>query len=553
MLREALWPHRDEIAPRLWAALQSAGNADARVLSLASALAHLAPEDKLWGECSDRAAQALVKVAPELLDLWLELLHPVGNRLTLPLAAIFRTRGGPESLQELATRSLIAYARDDPRLLAGLLLDASPKAFRSLFPAIQGSASKVEDILRAELTRPAENAWRDMPLDPSWKQTEPALNEVFRSAHGRLEERFASCQTMPLDVFGRTAEVLRESGYRPVRLRPFVSSGAVRVAGVWCRDGKPWRLARDLAADALRSVDADNQAHGFIPVDVAGYIANADGGSPVVRYAALWVQGSHGDGSRMYIGLSEDDLNRVHDELSKQDLAPRTYQMLNTPGESPRISGIWGRPATEGVATLAARDLFESHFTTSRVRRGDEVLLDVSIGTVERRPPVRERARIAAERATKRLKTVSSDREALKMRAMAELTLDEPAKALEDLSVSIGTDNDAAECLPYRAIARARLGSRREALADLQTLHDAYVPADLERCIAAVVAAELGDEVAKAFEPIESAIARDPQNPEVVYQAARAYSLASKPVGTRNPMQGKQLAARAGPAFEPDP
>ncbi len=104
-----------------------------------------------------------------------------------------------------------------------------------------------------------------------------------------LAERFAFCQTMPLDEFLATAEALRKSGYRPVRFRPYADGTVTRVAAVWTRDGRNWRLASGLTADEVRNQDEKNRTEKFLPVDVAGYVTTADG-QPAERYAALWAE-----------------------------------------------------------------------------------------------------------------------------------------------------------------------------------------------------------------------------------------------------------------------
>ncbi len=71
----------------------------------------------------------------------------------------------------------------------------------------------------------------------------PRLTGRIESAQGILAERFAFCQTMPIDEFLATAEALRKSGYRPVRLPPYADGHVVRVAAVWIRDGRKWRIS----------------------------------------------------------------------------------------------------------------------------------------------------------------------------------------------------------------------------------------------------------------------------------------------------------------------
>ena len=48
-----------------------------------------------------------------------------------------------------------------------------------------------------------------------------ALATQIEAAKGMVAERFAFCQSMPLDQFPAIREALRSSGYRPTRIRPF--------------------------------------------------------------------------------------------------------------------------------------------------------------------------------------------------------------------------------------------------------------------------------------------------------------------------------------------
>ena len=137
----------------------------------------------------------------------------------------------------------------------------------------------------------------------------------IESAQGILAERFAFCQTMPLDEFLTTAEALRKSGYRPVRFRPYADGQVVRVAAVWTRDGRNWRISSGLTADEVRQQDERNKKDEFLPVDVAGYVATENAGKPADRYAALWVEKSGDDDARMYVGMTAEQETEVQTRL----------------------------------------------------------------------------------------------------------------------------------------------------------------------------------------------------------------------------------------------
>src|SRR4029077_10919899 len=122
--------------------------------------------------------------------------------------------------------------------------------------------------------------WDDPPLILSWSKADASLASRIESAQGILTERFAFCQTMPLDEFLTTAEGLRRSGYRPTRLRPYADGQVVRVAAVWTRDGRNWRISSRLTTNEVRQQDERNRKDKFLPVDVAGYVTTDSGGKP---------------------------------------------------------------------------------------------------------------------------------------------------------------------------------------------------------------------------------------------------------------------------------
>ena len=72
-----------------------------------------------------------------------KILRPIRARLVGPLGAIFRDPSRPESDRNFATNLLADYAGDNPDALAGLLMDAEPKAYQ-IFLAGRASAG-IED------------------------------------------------------------------------------------------------------------------------------------------------------------------------------------------------------------------------------------------------------------------------------------------------------------------------------------------------------------------------------------------------------------------------
>ena len=144
-------------------------------------------------------------------------------------------------------------------------------------------------LFREEIAKIPTFSWSDPPLDPSWTKPDAALAGKIEEAVGLLAERFAFCQTMPLGGFLAIAEGLRQSGYRPIRFRPYADGQVVRVAAVWNRDGRKWRIADDQTADGISEHDAMNPQGGHHSPWMSPDIRRSGAvGSPADRYAALW-------------------------------------------------------------------------------------------------------------------------------------------------------------------------------------------------------------------------------------------------------------------------
>jgi hypothetical protein len=176
VIRDALKPHRETLVPKLWATLDSAQPGDVTLLPAASALADYEATSPRWESVGGKVAQALMRVNPVYLGPWLDTLRPVRTPITTPVAAIHRNA-------------------------ANRLMDADPKEYAACFPIAQYHESVTSQLLLAEIDKKLMPSWNDLPLDPSWTTPDPTLTGKIESAQGMLTERFAFCQTMPLDEF----------------------------------------------------------------------------------------------------------------------------------------------------------------------------------------------------------------------------------------------------------------------------------------------------------------------------------------------------------------
>jgi len=588
VVRDALRIHRATLTPKLWTIVESAKPGDARLLPAAGALASYAPDDGKWEAAGDKLARALVAVDAIVLGPWIEALQPVRGKLTAPLTAIFQEKERTESEHKLATSILANYASDDPARLAELLMLADPAAYVRLFPVAEKSAARALPVFHAELAKRATYSWNEPPLDPAWTKPDAALVSRIEAAQGMLSERFAFCQTMPLEEFLASAEALQRSGYRPVRLRPYADGRAVRVAAVWVRDGQKWRIASGLSAASVSALELRLQAGSgpaqagtptqatlagvpasagpevvtanaagpaqagtptpaltpirFIPVDVAGYVATDTDGKPIERYAALWVERSADDAARRYVGLTADQESELQERLKDEKLIPRArHAMVGSNGRT-AYCGVWGKSPAALITGETSRDQFEGNFEQTQSILGDQLLIDLAISPASKPRSIRDQAQAALEKAARKLKTKPDDLDARFSRAMAHFRLGQNQKALDDLQVVIGKNPQAIAAEEYRLLALARLDKKQDAQSELAKFQQEETTERSKLYLAAAVAAELGEATDKAFASFEAAIQKEPDDADLRHDAARAYSLASQAVTRTDKAKGRQLA-----------
>jgi formylglycine-generating enzyme required for sulfatase activity len=383
VIRQFLEPHRKTLTPKLWEAVAKARPADDLILPAASALALFDPDSPSWAGSGAKVAGALVRVNPIHLGGWLKALRPVRTRLTVLLAAIFRDRQRPETERTLATTILADYASDDPGLLADPLMDAEPSAYSTLYPVAEPLKHQTTPLFLAEIRKTPRPDWEDAPLPLSWAAPAPALVRRVEAAEGSLGERFAYCQTMPLDALLTTVEDLRKSGYRPTRFRSYADGTVVRVAAVWTRDGRDWLCSSGLTADEVRRLDQTKQGENYLPVDVAGYIISNSDGQPAERFAALWVKRMRPEEkARVYVDVPPERHEPEQDKLKAEGFAPSTLQAVLGPDGQTKYSGVWVQSKGDWNLTW---DQTETTLATNIASRTSTVLSDIAVSAPESR------------------------------------------------------------------------------------------------------------------------------------------------------------------------
>jgi formylglycine-generating enzyme required for sulfatase activity/serine/threonine protein kinase len=159
VLIDALRRHNQRLLEKLWGVAEQPGkDKEQRRLAAACALASYDAENPRWGDIRKQLADDLVNVPAVYLGTWLASLRPVRDKLTPPLAVIFKDAKRRDSERSLATGILADFAGGSPDLLAGLLLDADDKQFGVLFTKLKEHGAAGSTFLVAELDKPAPAA-----------------------------------------------------------------------------------------------------------------------------------------------------------------------------------------------------------------------------------------------------------------------------------------------------------------------------------------------------------------------------------------------------------
>jgi serine/threonine protein kinase/formylglycine-generating enzyme required for sulfatase activity len=547
VLRDALKSHRNELSTKLWAALDAAKPGETALLPVAGTLASYDPENSKWETVAEKVAGGLASVNSLFLRPWTDALRPVRGKLTRPIAAIFRDKSRTETVRYLATDILTDYASDDPNLLAELLVVADHTAYNRLFSVAELKSEAVSPLLRAELAKRATPTWNDRAHSPSWTKPDAALVGRIEAAQGFFSDSFAFCQSMPLEEYVATAQALRNSGYRPVRFRPYADASVVRVAAIWARDGRDWRTGWGLTALDARKQDQLNKREKFLPVDVAGYVSADSGGSPAQRYAALWVENSTEDDALLYVGATAGEQAAVIAQFKSESRAPRSlHEMVGLDGR-PRYCGVWarGRERDSGANNEIVTQNWESDFERAQRGRGIKLLVDLAVSIPSTPRSVRDLAQAKLEIAEETLKTRPDDVEAKFLRAHSNYVLKQYEGALAEYRTLVRLFPAAENAKRKMIITLARLGKTQEARAEWARYQDGVVPEYFKTYLALMLAAELGDGIDDSLVRLDEALKRSPHDLDLRADAAAALCGASALASRSDKEKGRQLADRS--------
>ena len=246
----------------------------------------------------------------------------------------------------------------------------------------------------------------------------------------------------------------------------------------------------------------------------------------------------------MVVASSAAELTKAQEQLKYAGLVPLTLHAWRQADDKLSYSGVWHKTATGTTYTGSFQNGLSEANLPGVVAQQSGSLIDLDLAVAPPPPSTKERAAAALQAVEAALKTKPDDLNARFRRATAYVQLGESQKAIDDLNAVVekAPQDDA---YVYRAIAHARLGHKDQARADLEQLQKGESPESSRLYLAVVVAAELGEGTDQAFEKLDAALQKQPQDAGLHYYAACAYALASQPLAKKDPAKGRDRAERA--------
>ncbi len=386
--------------------------------------------------------RALCDAAPSALPGLFAQLESEGESILPDLDEMYSQERDPSRRRRLSLALLRVrpeHAAEHLDDLVGLVLNADENVYGLLHPVLVRHREQVVARLRRELTaRP--NEWHDPALDGAWKPLANDLKGEVEHAGGLFAERFALCQSLPLERLHAVADGLRPSRYRPMRVRPWQAEASAKpqaaeregalVAVVWTRDGRDWALKLNLTADQAAVTDREVRARGLVPADVAGY--HTPKGD---RYALLSRQGEQGEQAAVHVGMFMPDHVLHNERLTKTGLVAMTVQGLLGDDGQARFAGVWNQGPRQANPGVLIWDRGEASHAAD-VLAAENLLTDVDVTAEAGEPPDRKWRHIR-EQMKRELAEQPANRLTQFRLAQAQFHLRQDAEALRNMDAAL--------------------------------------------------------------------------------------------------------------------
>ena len=208
-------------------------------------------------------------------------------------------------------------------------------------------------------------------------------------------------------------------------------------------------------------------------------------------------------------------------------------------------SGVWHKTASGTSGTASFQNGLSEADVPGAVAQQSGSLIDLDLAAAAPPPSAKERNASALRAAEAALKAKPDDLNARLGRATAYFQLGDNQKVIDDLNAVIEKAPQVIVAYQYRAIAHARLGHKDQARADLERFQKGSSSESQKLYLAAIVAAELDEGTVQAFEKLDAALQKQPQDSGLYYDAACAYALASQAIARKDQARSTPLSERA--------
>ncbi|TWU48847.1 Serine/threonine-protein kinase PknB [Rubripirellula tenax] len=556
-IRDLLVRPDAKLVDDLWNAAKDDPSGDSsQLLPAVSALATYDPGNEAnWNQVAQRVTDALVKENSLRVSIWINLLRPARRHLIAPLASVYRdeSRNRSQSQIRQATDILEDYAADDLDVLSELLFDGQPYQFESLFDAFARMGDPAKEKIEQELDRKLKHVWPSDLLGESLGEPDSEVKGMVEKSNGIVADRFAMCQSMPIDDMLPTAELLGEFGYRPTRIRPYFHQSSIFVAVAWTRDRQPWRMVVDESAESIRAMDVQFQAEGFMPVDVSGYVNESTG---FEGFAAVWRDREKAtDDTRLYVDVRHVDVASLQENFANDGFPfAQSLQGFRGLGGFRKYCGVVSSQDHKSTVFLS-----QSRQGFGRKEYFDRIYWDIDLGLGYKPPSARSRTQVALRAADD---LISSGDSGLKVRfergkARFELGFDDEAiddfdaiidqLSIRDSSLDDPNENRLAmlvEALRCRSVIHARASRSDAAKADFESFVETTSDEREIVFLETVLAAHLADD-AGAVERFEEFIDTHDKDGATLFLAAKTHAILAATHRERDASRSRVHADRA--------
>ena len=383
------------------------------------------------------------------------------GRLRKGLKASIRDDDG----QDAALRYSLALNESDPTqadYLCDRMINASvdeiPSISRLLFDGGALNNSRARKLLRDALESPGAGQSACFPL---WEAPEPSTVRRIEKAAGRVATSFAFCQSLPIEKFSEVAESLRSAQYQPFRIRPYVDGQSVKLAAIWHRRKRDWKVELNLSPSDFVARNSTLSKLGLNPIDLSGYRDPASGEK---RFAAIWIPQTSGEAdTKVILDCELEDYRSEFRRLSEQGFSPNIQTAFIDGFGQNRISSLWAKNpgiTSSGASYFVLDEGYPEYFRDLSSLSDLSACEPVAIQSLADR--YTQQLTLALE-----MQVGKKDVSARFMEGRALFYLGRFQESIEALTEAVESPKLRSYALPLRAVALARTRRKDEAFKDL--------------------------------------------------------------------------------------